>query len=106
MRDLIWVRIFIAGLALFGESVLASDNSNSAIQDTSSLASLVADVSSHATDTDTDADSDNQSFITHLQLVNARLQHVDTCCMDGSANVPHQQRYFLPYPHAPPVKLI
>ena len=105
MRDLIWVRIFIAGLALFGESALASEN-NSAIQDTASLASLVADVSSHATDSDTDTDSDNYLFITGLRLVNAKLQHVDTCCMVDTTTIPVQQRYFLPFPHAPPAKLI
>lgn len=104
MRDLIWVRIFIAGLALFGESVLASDNSNSAIQDTSSLASLVADASSHATDTDTDPG--NQSFITHLQLVNAITQHIDTYWTIDSTGIPDQQRFLLSFPHAPPVKLI
>lgn len=105
MRDLTWVRIFIAGLALFGESALASEN-NSAIQDTSSLASLVADVSSHSTDTDSDADSDNLPFIAHLQLVNTNLPTIITGWMFDAHNIPVQQRYLLSFPHAPPATLI
>lgn len=103
MRDLIWVRIFIAGLALFGESALASENS-SAIQDDTSFASLIADASSHFTAADTD--SDNQPFITHLNLAKPDLQHIDTCWMFASNNIPVQQRYLLSFPHAPPATLI
>lgn len=99
MRDLTWVRIFIAGLALFGESALASEN-NSSIQDTTSFSSLVAEVSSHLIDADTD--SDNHQLITDLQLVNGNLQHIDTCWMFDAHNIPVQQRYLLSFPHAPP----
>jgi len=101
MRDLIWVRIFIAGLALFGESALASEN-NSTIDDTSSFSSLIADVSSHFTDTD----SDNHQLTTNFQLVNPDLQHIATCWVFDSTNIPAQQRYLLSFPHAPPATLI
>jgi hypothetical protein len=103
MRDLIWVRIFITGLALFGESALASEN-NSTIEDTTSFSSLIAEVSSHFTDADTD--SDNHQLTTHLQLVNSNLQHIDTCWVFDSNNIPAQQRYLLSFPHAPPATLI
>lgn len=103
MRDLIWVRIFIAGLALFGESALASENS-STIQDTTSFSSLTAEVSSHLADADTD--SDNHQLIADLQLVNANLQHIDTCWVFDSHNIPAQQRYLLSFPHAPPATRI
>lgn len=103
MKELIWVRIFIAGLALFGESALASEN-NSAVQDTTSFSSLVADVSNHFADADTD--SDNQPFIAHLQLLNADLQATETCWMFDTYNIPVQQKYLVPLPHAPPATLI
>ncbi len=103
MRDFIWVRIFIAGLALFGESALASEN-NSTIHDTTSFASLIADFPGHLTDADTDSDS--HQFITKLQLVNSNLQPIDTCWVFDSNNIPVQQRYLLPLPQAPPVTLI
>lgn len=103
MKELIWVRIFVAGLALFGESALASEN-NSAIQESSSLASLVADVSNHFTDADTD--SDNQPLIAHLQLANTNPQHTVTYWVFDDHNIPVQQDYLLPFPQAPPVSLI
>lgn len=103
MRDLTWVRIFIAGLALFGESALASEN-NSTIQDTTSFASLVAEVSSHSTDADTD--SANLQFITNLQLVNSNLKDIDSCWVFDSHTIPAQQRYLHSFPHAPPATLI
>lgn len=103
MKELIWVRIFIAGLALFGESALASEN-NSTVQDTTAFSSLVADVSDHFTDAE--ADSDNQSLIAHLQLSNTNPQHTVTYWVFDDHNIPVQQKYFFPFPQAPPVSLI
>ena len=105
MRDLVWVRIFIASLALFGESALASEN-NSKIQDTSSFAGITAGFSSYFTDAETNTDVDTHRFITSLQLVNSNLQHIVPCWMFDSKNIPAQQRYLLSFPHAPPATLI
>jgi len=101
MRDLIWVRIFIASLALLGESALASDN-NSSNQDNTSYVNLVVEVSNHSTD----SDSDNHLIIVNYQLVNSNLYHIDSYWLFGFNNIPVQTKYLLSFPRAPPVKLI
>jgi len=98
MSDLIWVRIFIASLALFGEGVLASENS-SINQDNISCLNLVLETSNYTTDTE----SDDNLIRSNLQLVNSNLHHIDSYWMFSSNSIPVQARYLLSFPHAPPV---
>ena len=98
MSNLIWVRIFIASLALFGEGALASENSSTS-QDNISCVNLVLETSNYTADTESD---DNLTESNH-QLVNYNLHHTGPHWIFSSNNTPVQARYLHSFPHAPPV---
>ena len=103
MRNLIWVRIFIASFALLGENALASEN-NARSTDSASFIGQVADTSIPLTASG--SDSDNHLFIASYRLVSFTLQQINSYLVLDSESIPVQSRYLLSYSRAPPVKLI
>jgi len=100
MRNLIWVRILIAGLALLGGNSLASENSSNN-QDVTSFIGHVVEITNNAFDTD----SDNPLIVANHWFINISQKSTNSYREFGSKFIPVQARYSLSFPHAPPVFL-